>query len=67
MSVGPPKILQVMSFRTPAEAQARLAQLDARYRRQCEYTGAALYKTASGVVLRLASPTSLEVLSNCVC
>lgn len=67
MTQGPPKVLQVLSHATPEATQARLAQLQARYRRQCEYTGQALYKTASGVVLRLASPTSLEVLSNCVC
>jgi hypothetical protein len=67
MQAGPPKVLQVLNHPTSAALQARLQQLGAQFRRNCEYTGRPLYKSASGVVLRLASPTALEVLSNCVC
>jgi hypothetical protein len=67
MSLGPPKVLQTMRFASEAERNRKLQQLAAQFRRTCEYTGLPLYKTASGVVLRLASATSMDVLSNCVC
>ena len=64
---GKPQVLQVMKFKTPAETQQRLQQLGARFRRIDDETGGHLFKTAAGVVLRVRQPTSVEVLSNCVC
>lgn len=61
------KVVQTMPFRTPQEAAARLAQLGARFRKHEDGTNLPLYKTAAGVVLRLANSTTVEVLSNCVC
>jgi hypothetical protein len=61
------KVVQVLSLGSTAGVQQRLAQLGARYRGNDPLTGAALYKTAAGVVLRLAGPSSVEVLSNCAC
>ena len=66
-SQGQMKVLQVMKFRTAAEAQQKLMQLGARFRKQDESTGGLLYKTAAGVVLRVRQPTAVEVLSNCAC
>jgi len=62
-----PTVLQTRTFPTPTAATQWLQSLSASYRRQDEETGAPLYKAASGVVLRLAAPTRIEVLSNCVC
>jgi hypothetical protein len=62
-----PTVLQTRDFPTPAAATAWLQSLSASYRRPDDQTGAPLYKAASGVVLRLAAPTRVEVLSNCVC
>ena len=62
-----PTVLQIRDFPSPTAASAWLSSLSASYRRQDEHTGAPLYKAASGVVLRLAGPTRVEVLSNCVC
>lgn len=62
-----PTVLQTRNFPTQAAATAWLQQLGAQYRRPDDQTGAPLYKAASGVVLRLAAPTRVEVLSNCVC
>lgn len=62
-----PTVVQVRTFPSPTETVRWLASLSASYRRQDEHTGAPLYKAASGVVLRLAAPTRVEVLSNCVC
>jgi hypothetical protein len=61
------KVVQTMPFRTPQEASAKLTQLGARFRKTEDGTGLPLFKTAAGVVLRLANPTTVEVLSNCVC
>ena len=61
------KVVQVLPFASPAAAQQKLAQLGARFRGVDPLTGRHLYKTAAGVVLRLAGPTSVEVLSNCAC
>ncbi len=66
MSVKP-TVLQTKQFPSTAAAQQWLSQLQARYRRPDDVTGAPLYKTPAGVVLRVASPTTVEVLSNCVC
>jgi hypothetical protein len=65
--VQKPTVLQTRQFRTQQEAAGWLAQLGAQYRRNDEFTGAPLYKTPAGVVLRLAGPTAVEVLSNCAC
>lgn len=62
-----PTVLQTRTFPTPVATNQWLASLAATYRRQDEVTGAPLYKAASGVVLRLAGPTRVEILSNCVC
>jgi hypothetical protein len=61
------KVVQVLNLGTPANLQQKLAQLGARYRGTDPVTGAALYKTAAGVVLRLAGSASVDVLSNCAC
>jgi hypothetical protein len=61
------KVVSVLTFNAPAELQARFAQLGARFRGVDPLTGRQLYKTAAGVVLRLAGPTAAEVLSNCAC
>lgn len=62
-----PTVIQTHNFSTPAAAMSWISSLQAHYRRQDDQTGAPLYKTAAGVVLRLAAPTKVEVLSNCVC
>jgi len=62
-----PTIVQTRTFPSPAAATSWIQGLGAQYRRQDDQTGAPLYKTAAGVVLRLAAPTRVEVLSNCVC
>jgi hypothetical protein len=67
MALGTPKVMQVRDFRSQAEAMAWVSSLGAVYRKPDDVTKAPLYKTAAGVVLRLASPTRVEVLSNCVC
>lgn len=60
-------VIQTLALRSPQEVEQKLRFLGARYRKPDNDTGAPLYKTAAGVVLRLANPTTLEVLSNCVC
>lgn len=62
-----PTVLQTRQFSTQQQAAGWLAQLSAQYRRNDDVTGAPLYKTPAGVVLRLAGPTVVEVLSNCAC
>jgi hypothetical protein len=64
---GEGKVVQVQNFPTMAARDKWLAGLGARYRKQDAVNGSPLYKTASGVVLRLASSQTVEVLSNCVC
>ena len=61
------KVVQVRDFKSEGERNAWLASLGARFRANDPLTRAPLYKTASGVVLRLANATRAEVLSNCVC
>lgn len=61
------KLVQTLNLGSPAAVQQKLAQLGARFRGTDPVTGAALYKTAAGVVLRLAGSTSVDVLSNCAC
>jgi hypothetical protein len=61
------KVVQTRPFRTPQEASAWVKQLGASFRKTEDGTGLPLFKTAAGVVLRLANPTTVEVLSNCVC
>jgi hypothetical protein len=56
------KVVQVVTM-TPQQ----LSHLGARYRGADPLTGRPLYKTAAGVVLRLAGENTVEVLSNCVC
>lgn len=67
MPTHAPTVIQTRTFPTPAAATAWVSSLGAQYRRPDEKTGAPLYKTAAGVVLRLAAPMTVEVLSNCVC
>jgi len=61
------KVVSILDLKTPAAFQQKLAQLGARFRGVDPLTGRQLYKTAAGVVLRLAGPASAEVLSNCAC
>jgi hypothetical protein len=61
------KVVQVLNLGSQPAVQQKLAALGARYRGNDPLTGAPLYKTAAGVVLRLAGSTSVEVLSNCAC
>ena len=67
MALGTPKVVQTRAFSTQVERDAWVRSLGANYRRPDDVTGAPLFKTAAGVVLRLAAPTKVEVLSNCVC
>ena len=64
---GEPKVVKTMGFNNAAEAKNYLVQMRAQYRKNDPYTGKALYKTPANVVFRVASPTQLEVLTNCVC
>lgn len=67
ISTANAKVVSMLAATTPEEFQARLSQLGARFRGIDPMTGKHLYKTAAGVVLRLADSTRAEVLSNCVC
>jgi hypothetical protein len=62
-----PKVVQTRPFGSQAEALGWIQSLGGVFRKNDPVTGAPLYKTAAGVVLRLASATQVEVLSNCVC
>ena len=61
------KVVQVLNLGSQPAVQQKLVALGARYRGIDPLTGGALYKTAAGVVLRLAGSASVEVLSNCAC
>lgn len=64
---GEPKVIKTMGFANATEAKKYLTQMQAQYRKNDPYTGRALYKTPANVVFRVATPTQLEVLTNCVC
>ena len=61
------KVVQVLNLGSQPAVQQKLTALGARLRGTDPLTGRPLYKTAAGVVLRLAGPTAVEVLSNCAC
>jgi len=67
MASGEPKVIKTMGFTNATEAKKYLASMQAQYRKADPKTGQPLYKTPANVVFRVATPTTLEVLTNCVC
>jgi hypothetical protein len=62
-----PTVTTVLKFKTPAEREARFKVLGARFVKIDPETGAQLYKTAAGLVLRPRDQYNVEVLANCAC
>ncbi len=62
-----PKVINTMNFANAQAAQKYLTQMRAQYRKIDPITQKALYKTPANVVFRAITPTSLQVLTNCVC
>jgi hypothetical protein len=61
------KVINVIPHGSEREAQQRLTQLAARFRKMDPETGLPLFKNPAGVVLRVRRDHAIEVLSNCVC
>lgn len=59
-------LLQTMTFARLEDMQSKFRQLGA-VRRGIDMQGRELFKTAAGLVLRLAGPGRVDVLSNCAC